>query len=503
MSFTTALLVLLAAQEAAPEFTRFEIARERIEHKAIVEAVLSNVAGPDLADVQVVIIYFDVDREVRRSAPVAVGSLPNGKSVIVKIETTQVANFNRFDVRIDAGPKRYFYESTDTGKFPVPKKAPPAKLALALAPAPPPASFPADVTLSVTVRNSGEGDARDPVAVVTFQKDGEARTLRIRLADAVERGAEDTFQLTIPRCAAFDSVEVEPAWLSAALSLPPGKIGQGKEVEVGRIRVGRLTDGSLRMSGALRNGLAEPILRPKITFKLGANEYPCTVPGEVKAGSLREFEFFIARGPAKVDPFGYSLGFETSDSPAAMAPPPVPQAKLTAHKPGAVRTEEASAPPPAAEKPADPKAPKGPALTVRLAGVVEVKGKTLKNNLYTGDTFFLCLVFRDGEGKPVQPLGTLTAVCFNGDAPFKRVPRNITKESWKANASKITPDNVSNEAVAFDEKTGELWVGLIRTDGPYFELRADVSLVVKGMGTWTWKKLSEKFESPARGPDEK
>jgi len=52
-----------------------------------------------------------------------------------------------------------------------------------------------------------------------------------------------------------------------------------------------------------------------------------------------------------------------------------------------------------------------------------------------------------------------------------------------------------------DKKTGELWVAFVRTDGPNFEPRADMTVVIPDLGTWSWKGLGGKFEVAAKTAD--
>ena len=67
------LAFLLALQ--APEFTRFEFARERVGHRVVADALLVNLQDADLADARVVVVYFDRDLELKRSKPVVVPRL--------------------------------------------------------------------------------------------------------------------------------------------------------------------------------------------------------------------------------------------------------------------------------------------------------------------------------------------------------------------------------------------------------------------------------------------
>ncbi len=114
------------------------------------------------------------------------------------------------------------------------------------------------------------------------------------------------------------------------------------------------------------------------------------------------------------------------------------------------------------------------------------------------------LLFSDERGSGTQPTPTLHFVVYNGQEPYKKVQRIVTKEQWKADALKINKDTVADNTIACDKKTGELWVAFVRAD-PGFDPRIDLTLEIKGVGIWTWKgiDLDSKYEVPAKGPDPK
>ena len=50
---------------------------------------------------------------------------------------------------------------------------------------------------------------------------------------------------------------------------------------------------------------------------------------------------------------------------------------------------------------------------------------------------------------------------------------------------------------------GELWIGLVRTDGAGFSWKIDLTVTVREAGTWTFKGLADKYEAAAKPPDKK
>lgn len=143
---------------------------------------------------------------------------------------------------------------------------------------------------------------------------------------------------------------------------------------------------------------------------------------------------------------------------------------------------------------------------VELKGCMEVEGISFKlgqSTKYTGNTYLLRLLFTNEKGDPYQPTPTMTFVIYNGGEPYGKAQRIVTKEQWKADASKINKDNVAVTTIACDKKTGELWVAFVREAN--INPKLDLTLEIKGVGTWTWKGLDAdaKWESPAKGPDPK
>ena len=148
-----------------------------------------------------------------------------------------------------------------------------------------------------------------------------------------------------------------------------------------------------------------------------------------------------------------------------------------------------------------------PTPKVELKALWKVDGISFKqgqSTKYSGDTYLLILAFTDDKGQPWQPTPTMNFVVYNGQEPYKKVQRIITKEQWKADVSKINKDTVADNTVACDKKTGDLWVAFVRAD-PGFDTKYDLTLEVKGAGTWIWKGVYSdvEYKVGAKGPDKK
>jgi hypothetical protein len=147
-----------------------------------------------------------------------------------------------------------------------------------------------------------------------------------------------------------------------------------------------------------------------------------------------------------------------------------------------------------------------PVPKVELKGCMKVEGISFKQGQttkYTGDTYLVKILFTNEKGDAYQPTPVLNFVVYNGQEPYKKVQRIVTREQWKADAAKINKDTVADNTIACDKKTGELWVAFVRDAN--LDPKIDLMLEIKGTGTWTWKgvDLESKYEVPAKGPDKK
>ena len=151
------------------------------------------------------------------------------------------------------------------------------------------------------------------------------------------------------------------------------------------------------------------------------------------------------------------------------------------------------------EKPTELKITR-PKLYASIPGLSVVDGYYLKSRKYTGDVWLVVFKFIDDKGKPAKPVGTITAVVYDGKKPLRKVQRIIKKQSWRLDANRLTNINVRKDVVAYDRKEKELYVALWRSEGA-MAFRADVTLTVRGVGNWTWNGLNPESESGLRGPD--
>jgi len=501
----TFLLWALVQVDAAPEFTKFDFARERVGHRLIADATLANPLSTDLTDVRVTAIYYDQDRELRRSKPVTIPKIARGGAASFKVEADQVPNFSRYEVYLEYAGKTRAYAGSDPLKPPTHRKSEPGKLSAVAAGDTPPRSFPGEVAVALTLRNLGGAEAHEPTAVLTFlSATGVVHTERVRLDAEVKAGYENAYLLTVPGVPSYAAMRAGLAWLAAEGPTMGDGGAPPKELGVGKVRVVRLTDGSARVTGILRNGLDRPVQNVTVTFRLGRVSAALTEGGVLKPGTERTFEVYAPECPG-FDSLGYDLKFEDGAGEAREAPPAAAASarRTESRRVLEVGTAKIPDPPvkaPEAELKGTPKA--------ELRGLMVVEGSYYRqgdSNKYTGDVYLLRLLFSDEKGNRWEPTPTITMVVYNGKEPYTKVQRIVTKESWLTDAGKINGATVAANTIARDRKSGELWVAFVRTDGPAFEPRADITITLRDVGTWTWKSVdrSQKFESAPRSPDPK
>jgi len=497
---------ILCEQEVrAPEFTKFDFARERIGHKVLVDGEMLNRVGAELADVKLTAIYYDGNRELRRSKTAKIAKVADKGRAPFALEADNVPNFTRYELYVEYGTLTRLYVGDEKAPLPALKKAAPAALTLVSVKDTLPKAFPGDVVLSLAVKNDGGNEADEPTAVINFKIRGQDRLVRVPLDRTLPAGTEDTFELSVPGLEAYASYEARVTFLSSEgprVADPPLNV---KEVVIRNLRMIRLVDGSGRISGSFKNGLDITVGEVAATFHLGKSDVPWTLPGTMGPGDLKPFEFYIPDCPSFEGGGGYDIAFKESKPEASAFAKPA-SAKKTGTKTVETRTVKLP-PPPAKTLNADPelnlKNPAKGEYAVGIRGLMIVEGAYGKNNKYTGDVYLVRLMFLDDEGKPMKPTPTINATVYNKTEAYGKVQRIVEKQQWGADASKINSSTVANDTVACDKKTGELWVAFVRTETPVFEPRADMTLVIPDIGIWTWKGLSGKFEVAPRPPDRK
>jgi hypothetical protein len=487
MALVILLGVLFSQESRPPEFVKFEVARERVGHKVITDAALKNPGAAELSALRVTALYYEGEREVRRSKPVTIPRIAPGQTAAFRIEAEQVPNFTRTDLYLEAGASTRLYVSTEAAGLPALKQAGRASLAVVSHQGAP---------LTVVVRNTGGTPADEPTAAIRLQS---GQTARVRLEKVIPPLSEETFEIAgLPAGAAVSDVAV--AWQAAdelALPDPPGAAG---DLALRQCRAVRLTDGSARVSGILANGSATAVKKIAARFRLGGFDAPYEHPGDLRAGQSQPFVFYVPRCPA-FDALSFDLSFEGAAAAGPEAPAP-----LTARRTATRRVEgEAVKIPPPPAKPAEEAAfaagERPPSVGVR--GLLIAEGSYGKNLKYSGDIYLMKLIFLDGKGKPYQPEATVTFTLYDGEKTVRKAQRAVTRAGWAADAGRLKGADVEFDTVAMDRKTQELWVGLHWTDAPFKKPRADITVEIPNVGTYTIKGVEKDWTTAPQWPDPK
>lgn len=486
------LVAAFAPQDSRPpDWVKFEIARERVGHKIVVEAALKNVSPVEIAVLKVTALFFDGERELKRSAPVSVPKLAPGATAPVKIEAEQVPNFSRYDLYVETAAATFLYHGTDAAKLPTLRPATGPRLVLAshvLSP------------LSLVVKNPGGAPADEPTATLTFKSTsgGIVHQTRLRLEKAVAAASEETFELSVPGAPPHATVDVALAWQASDEIVVADPVGGAGDLNLRQCRAVRLTDGSARVSGLLANATGGGVKKVSIRFQLGKRDVPYDPPDGLKPGESRPFVFYAPAVPA-FDALGFSLSFEGGPAgPEAAAPP-------SARRTGSRRLEAeriALPPPPKTVQEAASTEARPPSVGIR--GLLVVEGTYGKNGKYTGDIYLMRMIFLDEKGKAWQPEANVTFTLYDGEKNLKRAQREITRAGWAADAARVNNGQPADlDTIAFDRKTGELWVGIYWSDTAWKKPRADVTVEIKGAGTYTLKGVEGKWAFAPQWPDGK
>jgi hypothetical protein len=497
------LLSGVCFQERAPEFTKFDFVRERIGHKVLVEGTLANGTGAELMDIRLTALYFDGNRELRRSKTARIAKVGSGGKADFTLEADQVPNFSRYELYVEYGAVTRLYGGDEKAPMPALRKAAGPNLTLLSSKDALPKSFPGDVVVSLTVKNDGGSPAEEPTAVLGFKVRGEDRLVRVVLDRLVAPGSEDSFEVSVPGLEAYSSCEARVTFLSVEGPRPADPPPGVKELVVRSLRMVRLADGSGRVSGSFKNGLGVAVGEIAATFQVGKTEVPYTLPGTLTPGELRPFEFYVPSCPGFDGGGGYFVDFKEVPKPEAAAAAKAPSVKKTGTR--AVETRQVKLPPPPVkDRNNDPELNAKTRIkdyAVGVRGLMYVQGGYLNNGKYTGDVYLMRLIFIDDDGKPMKPTPTINMTVYNKDQAWGKVQRIVGKEMWNVDATKINSGNVADNTIACDKKSGELWIAFVRIDGPNFEPRADMTVVIPDLGTWSWKGLSGKFEAAAKTAD--
>src|SRR5262249_32616540 len=221
----------------APQFTKFDFIRERIGHKVLVEGTMANTVGAELTDIKLTSIYYDGNRELRRSKTARIAKVGPGGKADFTLEADQVPNFTRYELYVEYGATTRLYGGDEKAPMPALRKAAGPNLAIVSSKDALPKSFPGDVVFTLTVKNDGGTPADEPTAVLGFKVRGENRLVRVVLDRAINPGSEDSFEVTVPALEAYTSYEARVTFLSVDGPRPADPPPGVKELVVRSLRM--------------------------------------------------------------------------------------------------------------------------------------------------------------------------------------------------------------------------------------------------------------------------
>jgi hypothetical protein len=488
-------LAVLAAQDTQPpEFAKFEMARERVGHKVVVDAALRNPGAAELADLKVTVLFFEGDREMRRSKTIPVPKVPARGTAAFKIEAEQVPNFTRFDLYLESAASTRLYSGTEQAPLPQIKGPGRASVSVVASRLGPP--------ITVVVKNTGGTAADEPTAALTFRDaSGRAiRQLRVRLEKNLPPLSEETFEVAVPDASGAATVDATVAWQGSDEFSLPETVGGARDLTIQQCRAVRLTDGTARVSGVFANGSPTGVEKISVRFRLGTFDAPYEAPGGLKAGESRPFVFYVPACPA-FDALSFELSFEGAKAPGAPPAPPSSRRASTRR----VEGEALKLPPPppkAAEDVARPPgAPKPPSVGIR--GLLVSEGSYGKGGKYSGDVYLMRMTFTDGAGKPFQPDATVSFTLYDGDRQVRKAQRSVTREGWGTDAVRVNGRELEMDTIAYDRKAQELWVAIHWTDAAFKKPRADIVVEIPNVGTYTFPGVDRDWAAAPRWPDVK
>lgn len=118
-----------AGETCGVEIGEFSLARSRVGKKVTADVLLKNAAGKDLANVRLVLVLFDGDKEVARSEAAANPSLLAGRSCRLSPVAEEAPQFTSYRLLLaytDDAPREFAFVGADPTAAPV-LDAPPPK----------------------------------------------------------------------------------------------------------------------------------------------------------------------------------------------------------------------------------------------------------------------------------------------------------------------------------------------------------------------------------------
>lgn len=511
------------AEETPLQFSEFSIARTRFEKKVWADSRIKNTGTTPVTGISVALICFEGDREVARSRAVDIDSVAPGGERPVSFEIARCPFFSSYVVEstafINGKEVRTRFIGRDLFNPPIPER----KDAI------PGTAFlevygiryerqDKDVTVSLKVKNAGELTA--DMARIRFKFYDSDHVLVREAAQAFtekfEFGREVPLAVKIRAVPEFENVRADIEESSTQeRNLAEGEFSGEAEVEAAGFRFEDRQDGSIRVTGRVRNGKAIGVRNVVIKIMLfnrgtQVRELMATPERPLRPQETAGFASTM-KGPPEFDDYKYTASYEEDETLVAGGDPPPDPVKPPDPEP--VDPEPGPPDPPVKPDPKvpDPKKTEEPkirsvAQAIAVRGSRWIEGEWVgegKQAKYRGAFLVLSLQFTDKAGKTAKVAqgGTLE-MTFKAPAKKDVVARlKVEKFAWSTDARKFTVANAKAGMMGYDPDAEALNVVVLEfKDNDEWNYALDMKFTSDEGDVWEWKGLSEPYRSEAGKP---
>lgn len=534
-----AAAVLLAAgfaraEETPLQFSEFSIARTRFEKKVWADSRLKNTGTTPVTAISAVMIAFEGDREVGRSRPVEKDSVAPGGEIPFGFEITKCPFFTGYVVEAT-----YFLNGKEAKTRFIGRDLfnPPAAERKEAMPG---VSFlevykikydRRDKDVNVTFVAKNVGAVPSDMARVRFKfYDADHNLVREAVSEFKETfvfNKEVPLAATVKGVPEFDNVRADIEESTAQQhSLAEGEFSGEAEVEAAGFRFEDRQDGSIRVSGRVRNGKAIGVRNVVVKVMLflrgtEVREVMATPERALRPGETAPFASTIRSAP-EFDDYKYTASYEEDDTlvagndppkdpdpvdpggkdPAPKDPNPVdPGGKDPAPKDPAPKDPPAKDPPPKEE----PKI-RSTAQAIALKGSRWIDGEWVgekKQSKYRGAFLVLSLQFTDKAGKTARVAqGGTVEMTFKAPGKKDIVTRlKVEKFAWSADFRKINVTNANAGTMGYDPDSESLGIVVLEfKDNDQWNFTMDLKFTSEENDVWEWKGLAEPYRAEAAKP---
>ena len=519
-------LALLAAVSAGAEetplqFSEFSIARTRFEKKVWADSRVKNTGSGPVTGISVSLICFEGDREVARSRAVEVDQVAPGGEKPVSFEISKCPFFTNYVVEsayfLNGKEAKTRFIGRDLFNPPVPerKDAIPGTAYLEVYKVKS-ERLDKDVTLTLTVKNAGELPA--DMARIRFKfYDADHNLVREAaqaFSEKFEFGKEVPLMVKVKGVPEFDKVraDIEES-TSKGHNLSEGEFSGEAEVEAAGFRFEDRQDGSIRVSGRVRNGKAVGVRNVVIKVMLfnrgtQVRELMTTPERPLRPQETAGFASTM-KGPPEFDDYKYTASYEEDETLVAAEPPkdpvhgdPVPK------DPGPVAGDPPKDPDPKAPDPKKPEEPKirSIAQATAVRGSRWIEGSWVgegKQSKYRGAFLMMSLQFTDKNGKTARVTqGGMLEMTFKAPAKKDVVTKmKVEKFAWSTDARKITVANAKAGQMGYDPDAEAVEIVVLEFgNNDEWNYTMDAKFTSDEGDVWEWKGLSEPYRTGSSKP---